>query len=119
MVKVLLDTNALLAVFQFKLNLEKELERLLGKYEILVPIPVLQELKNIKTRYAKLALRFASRYKKINSIYRVDKALLELAKQKRKTIVVLTNDKALRQKLRANKIPIIFLKARKYLELES
>lgn len=116
MVKVLLDTNALLAVFQFKLDLEKELDRLLGKYEILVPTSVVQELKTVRSKYASAALKFAERYSKIKLKGDVDKAILSFAKEG--NIVVVTNDRALRKKLRINKIPVIFLRARTHLELE-
>ncbi|MDI6707615.1 MAG: twitching motility protein PilT [Candidatus Thermoplasmatota archaeon] len=116
MVKVLVDTNALLAIFQFKLNLEKELDRLLGKYEILVPTCVIQELKKLRAKHAKSALKLAERYIKTELNGKVDNAILELAKEG--NIVVATNDRALRKKLRANKIPVVFLRARKKLELD-
>ncbi|MEW6069171.1 MAG: PIN domain-containing protein [Candidatus Thermoplasmatota archaeon] len=115
MVKVLLDTNALLAVFQFKIDLEKELDRLLGRYEILVPTSVVKELKGLKSRYALAALKLSERYNKVELKGEVDNAILELAKKG--NIVVVTNDRALRRKLRTNKIPVIFLRAKTHLEL--
>ncbi|MBA3043927.1 twitching motility protein PilT, partial [archaeon] len=40
---VILDSNALLMVFQFRINIESELSRLLGKYEIVIPTTVKNE----------------------------------------------------------------------------
>ncbi|RLF65227.1 MAG: twitching motility protein PilT, partial [Thermoplasmata archaeon] len=42
---VVADTNFLLAPFQFRFNLEYELERVLGGYKIVIPKRVLNELK--------------------------------------------------------------------------
>lgn len=118
MVEVLLDTNALLMLFQFKINLERELDRLLGRYEILVPECVLEELKklSLKSLLARGALRFAERYKKIKAYGKVDLAILELAKKRKRAVI--TNDRELRMRLRASKLPVIFLRSRTHLEIE-
>src|SRR5207247_5187201 len=56
---VVLDANALLLPFQFRVNLEAELRRLLGEHEILVPSAVLDELKGLarSLREARSALK--------------------------------------------------------------
>ena len=42
---VILDTNALMMLFEFSIDLESELNRLLGANSIFVPTTVLDELK--------------------------------------------------------------------------
>lgn len=120
MVEVLLDTNALLMIFQFKIALEKELDRLLGNYEIFVPGCVLEELKHIavRDRTAKTALTYLQKrnYKIVDARGRADKTLLELAKER--NAVVATNDRQLRKALRCENIPVIFLRAKTHLALE-
>lgn len=120
MVAVLLDTNALLMIFQFKIALEKELDRLLGIYEIIVPGCVLEELKHIavRNRTAKAALAYLQKrdYRIVDARGRADKTLLELAKER--NAVVATNDQQLRKTLRSENIPVIFLRAKTHLALE-
>ena len=47
---IILDTNALFVPFKFKLNLDSELKRLFGDYQIIIPSCVLNELKRLSTR---------------------------------------------------------------------
>src|SRR2546430_10756466 len=60
---VLLDTNALLMPFQFRVNLETELNRLMGSADIAIPRPVRTELELLaeRDRNAQAALRLAAR----------------------------------------------------------
>lgn len=139
MVEVLLDTNALLMIFQFKIALEKELDKLLGIYEIIVPGCVLEELKHIavRDRTAKTALAYLQKrnYRIVDTSESpsaspriltrfaheyagggADKTLLELAKER--NAVVATNDRFLRKTLRNENIPVIFLRAKTHLALE-
>ena len=41
---VILDSSAILMLFEFAIDLEKELTRLLGNYYIVVPTPIIREL---------------------------------------------------------------------------
>jgi len=58
---VILDTNALYMPFQFKLNLDSELSRLLGVYEIIIPTCVLSEARSLEPheKFGKPALKLA------------------------------------------------------------
>ncbi len=78
---MLLDANALLMPFQFRLNLEAELRRLLGDVDIAVPTPVLEEVRLLAThdRAAKAAERLAAKYRPVEGHGSADDALLELA----------------------------------------
>ena len=119
MYKVLPDTNALIMVFQRKLNIDIELTNLLGNYEILIPTCVIHELDALakNNKYAKYALSFVNKCKKIESnIYKTDDILLELGKKE--NTIIITNDKKLKSKLRDLNIPVIYVKKKSYLKLE-
>lgn len=115
---VLLDANALLMPFQFPVDIESELCRLLGRYEIAVPSSVLEELGRLARtkREAKAALKLAERYRVVEASGRRDPAILRLAREL--GAIVLTNDKRLRRQLRAAGIPVIHLRGLSQLEGE-
>ena len=115
---VLLDTNALLMPFQFRVNLETELGRLMGSADITIPSPVWTELEFLaeRDRDARAALQLAARYRVIEAPGSADDALLALASSLR--AVVVTNDQPLLDRLRAASIPRIFLRSRNHLVAE-
>src|SRR5439155_26598556 len=82
---VLLDTNALLMPFQFRVNLETELNRLMGSADIAIPRPVRNELELLaeRDRNAQAALRLAVRYRVIEASGSADDALLLLGATRR------------------------------------
>jgi rRNA-processing protein FCF1 len=41
---VVLDSSSILMLFEFSINLEGELTRLLGKFRVLIPRPIFDEL---------------------------------------------------------------------------
>ena len=66
---VLLDCNAIMMLFEFSINLEDELQRLIGFYKIKIPISVQKELnilaekgKNKQKKIAKPALKLIKKY---------------------------------------------------------
>ena len=115
---VLLDANALLMPFQFRLNLEAELRRLLGEVDIAVPAPVLEEVRLLAThdRDAKAAERLAAKYRVVEGHGSADDSLLELGRALR--AVVVTSDQPLLDRLRKEGVPRIFLRSRSHLALE-
>lgn len=115
---VLLDANALLTPFQFRLNLEAELRRLLGDVDIAVPIPVLRELEILaeRDRAARSALRLARKYRTMEATGSADDALLDLAQAQR--AVVVTLDQPLLDRLRTLGIPRVFLRSRNHFDGE-
>src|SRR5467141_4429498 len=66
---VVLDANALLLPFQFRVNLEAELRRLLGDHEIFIPSPVMDELRGLakSVREARGGLRLAARFRVVEA----------------------------------------------------
>lgn len=115
---VLLDANALLMPFQFSLDLEGELRRLLGTPRILVPSSVLEELDRLAAtkRVARAARLLAERFEVVDVPGRGDDALVEAARAR--GAVVVTNDRRLRRRLREAGLPVIYLRERSRLEGE-
>ena len=111
-------------LFEFSIDLEKELRRLLGTYNILIPIPIVKELqflseneKGKKGMKAKASLKLIENYKLINvDAKNGDDSILELAKKSNG--IVVTNDRDLRLRLKGLSIPVIFLRAKKKLALD-
>lgn len=116
--KVFLDANALMMPFQFRINLEAEVRRLLGEADLVVPGPVLGELRNRSkdSREAKSALRLAQSFPIEDAFGTGDDVLVELAERDRG--IVVTNDAALLRRLRDRRIPRIYLRSRSHLVLE-
>lgn len=109
---VVLDTNALIMPFQFKINLDDELQRIIGNPEIYVPSSVIHELERMGR---KDALKLASRYDKVDVDRKGDEGVLEAAE--RLDAIVVTNDGELKDRARKKGIPVAFLRGRTHLEL--
>ncbi len=114
---VILDTNALLMPFEIKMNLDLAIRELVGEARIVVPGPLVGELKHLDHRFAGAALALARKYEIVPTVTTGDNAVMELA---RKTGgYVLTNDKELRRRLRKEGIPIIFLRSGTHLAVDT
>ncbi len=113
---VILDTNVLIMNMEYRLNLEDDLTELLGTYEIMVPSAVLHELRYIKDRHAKAALKFAERYEVIESVKKGDDAILSLACHL--NAVVVTNDRELRERLKEKGLKVLYIRQRSYLAMD-
>lgn len=114
---VVLDTNALLMPFEMRMNLDLALQELLGEVRILVPGPLVGELKHLKHRYAKAAISLARKYEIVPTEYTGDNAVLELAIKTNG--YVLTNDQELRRRLRKENVPLIFLRSGSHLVIDT
>ena len=106
---VVLDTNALMTPFQARLNLDMEIERLLGKTDIYVPSCVLGELKRLAARRweAKAALQLAGKYRIVEVDSLGDAGVIEAAKKL--NAYVFTNDRILISSLRKEGLGVITL----------
>jgi len=116
MQKVVLDTNALLMPFEFRMNLDLELANLFGEFEAYVPGPVIGELKHSDSKYAQVALKLAGKYIRYETSTQGDAGVLEAAKAL--GAMVVTNDYILRRKMRQEGVRAIFLRSRKRLVIE-
>jgi rRNA-processing protein FCF1 len=121
---VILDSSAFLMFFEFSVDWEKELFRLLDGYCIVVPTEVIKELEVLskqtaseRKRKAAASLKLAERYETVVTIAgNADDAVIEAAKKTHG--VVVTNDTELRKRLNHDSIPVIFLRGKKKLALE-
>ncbi|MEM2983809.1 MAG: hypothetical protein QXL24_01195 [Candidatus Jordarchaeaceae archaeon] len=106
--KVILDTNFLMAPFEIGVDIISELDRLIKqKYEIVILKRTIDELKGLSQnpklkirRAAKLALEMAERYKIVemtNQNGNLDDLIVRFSKNT--YCVVATNDRNLRRKL--------------------
>ena len=111
-------------LFEFSIDLEKELTRLIGLYDILIPTPIVKELEFLSKQgkgerkvKAKASLKLIGKYKTVEvKEKRGDDSVIELANKTNG--IVVTNDKILKKRLKEKGISTIFLRAKKKLELE-
>lgn len=116
MVKALvLDANALLMPFQFRMNLDKEISRLLGEIRVLVPSSVVQEISRLQTREAKAAMALARKYEVVETELAGDDGVLDVAV--RNEAAVVTNDRELMSRLKEVGLPVVRLRSERYLVL--
>lgn len=116
MQQVVLDTNALLMPFESKMNIDLELRRLLGSYEVHVPGCVIGELKRSKSKHASVALSLARKYPVVETEAQGDVGVIEAAR--RLDAFVVTNDALLRSKLRKLGLKTIFLRSGNHLAID-
>lgn len=121
---VIIDSSAIIMLFEFSINLENELNRLLGKYKIVVPKSIAEELKLLSEKgrgkkriFAKASLKLIERYEIVDTEEkRGDESILLLAKKLNG--FVLTNDRELRKKLKEEGVHTIFLREKSKLVLD-
>ncbi|MEM1513471.1 MAG: PIN domain-containing protein [Candidatus Thermoplasmatota archaeon] len=121
---VVLDTNALMMPYQFDINIEKELTRLLGVCRIIVPRSVVEEIEKIAEkggetgRAAQLALSIIKKrcFRVVETERKGDDGVIETAIKTEAAI--LTNDKELKKKAKELKLTVIYLREGKKLEME-
>jgi rRNA-processing protein FCF1 len=121
---VILDSSAIMMLFEFSIDLENELKRILGLYKIIIPEPIKNELeflsnnaKGKRKRIASSSLQLIKRYEimKINEDFKGDDAVMHLGKKLNGYVV--TNDKKLRYRLKKKSINIICLRGKNKLML--
>jgi rRNA-processing protein FCF1 len=117
MQSVVLATNALLMPFEICINLDLAVKMLLGDVRMVVPGPMIGELKKLDNKNAKVALALARKYEILHSDKTGDDAIVDVAVKL--GAYVLTNDKELRRRLRSQRIPIIYLRSSTHLVLET
>jgi len=110
-------------LFEFSVDLESELTRLFGKFKIIIPKTVIDELKFLseheegrKKFIAKPALKLIEKYDIIDNPGKGDQAILNLAKKL--DCIVLTNDKKLRGKLKKFSLHTVYLRGKGKLVFE-
>jgi hypothetical protein len=115
---VVLDANALMMPFQFGLNLDLELGRLVPGCEMVVPSSVIEELKAVLEKtsdpHARSALSLATKYRCIDVEGAGDEAVLDCAISLHAVLV--TNDRGLRARAQAAGLKVIGLRGKNHLE---
>ncbi|WP_456367428.1 PIN domain-containing protein [Thermococcus sp.] len=123
------DTNFLLIPGQFGVDIISELHRILDvRFKIVVPNVVLQELEVIERKSrgrdlmaVRMAKKLVERFEKINvgefGKRPIDDQILEFALNNER-VIVCTNDRELKRRLRKKGIPVVYLRSKKILELE-
>jgi hypothetical protein len=116
---VVLDANALMMPFQFGLNIDIELGRLMPGCEIIVPSSVIIELRAVLKRtfdpHAKAALSLAPKYRFIRADGFGDDSVLKMAKDLEAALV--TNDKQMRSRAHVLGLTVIGLRGKNHLEI--
>lgn len=121
---IVLDTNALMMQFQFSVDIENELRRIIDvNYEVVVPDVVVGELRHLAATLsgkdrgeAIMAIRLAQTFRIVRAEGPADTGILRLAEKL--NAIVVTNDKILRARLRAKNVPNIHLRSKAFLTIE-
>jgi rRNA-processing protein FCF1 len=112
-------------IFEFSIDLESELTRLLGSHKIYIPESVVNEIEIIlekgkgnQKKLATPALHFIKKYPILthSQFDNADDAIVQIASENKK--VVVTNDKELRIRLKEKNVPRIFLRGKQQLVFE-
>lgn len=122
-----MDSNALFAPMQFKMDVFGELERLLNRhFELVILSPVWHELETLSSdgspkirKMADFALQLARKCKYLeysSSAKTVDDSIIEAAAKN--GMPVFTNDAQLRKKLRDIRVPVIYVRQKSHLAIE-
>jgi rRNA-processing protein FCF1 len=122
--QVIADTSFLMIPGLFSVDIVGELDRLLEKpHELVIPSPVLQELRRIFERgkpkeqtAAKIGLILAKRGKVTKVKGAADEVILNLALKG--GYAVGTTDAALRKELRRCGVPVIYLRQKSHLAID-
>ena len=120
---VILDSSSILMLFEFSIDLEDELTHLHGKFHILIPRPIYDELlflskhkKGKKNLNAKSALDLVKKYEISEADGGGDDSVLFLAKKHNG--IVVTNDKDLRRRAKEINLKTIYLREKSKLVLD-
>ena len=114
---VLVDANALLLPFTSHFRLEEETYAQVDGARIRVPSSVLGELERLAERgnpNARAAREFARRFEVVTTTSLGDDALVDLGR--RLSAWVLTGDRALRSRLLAAGVPVLFPRGKSHLD---
>lgn len=112
---VILDTNALMMPFQFGVDPEVEVRRIMGTARIVVLSSIKGELERLamKRPEARAALRYAERFEILETDMSGDDSILAAAVEM--GAVVVTSDGGLRQRLREMGITVLYMRGKKRL----
>jgi rRNA-processing protein FCF1 len=126
--KVILDSNAMLVPLQFKIDIFRDLERLLNRsFEVILLSPVKRELEAIARKgspkmrkNASYALKLAKKCRYVEVDFPAsaltDDVIVKIAEEWKSP--VFTNDRKLKQRLRDISVPVIYVRQKSRLEID-
>ncbi len=114
---VIADSNALLMPFKNSINIDSELTGILGSYKIMVPAPIIGELRKLSEKIpeARIALKLAMTKELVETEAMGDASVIEAAIKM--DGIVLTNDRELIGIALKQRIPVIRMMGKKRLVL--
>jgi len=124
---VILDTSAIMMLFEFHIDLEDELTKLIGRYQIIIPRRILEELeflskngKGKQKNIAKPALELVKqkKYEIFDEDIKGDGDRVVFCLAKRLNGIVVTNDRELRNKIKKASLNVVYLRGKNRLMLE-
>jgi len=127
MVKVILDSNFLFVPFQLKIDVFKELDRLLGKAEPIILTTTLEEIETLVRKrspkmgkQASAALELTKKCETIEVEKKSDESYDDVVLRTAKELncPVATNDANLRKKLRKAEVTVVYVRQKSHLEIE-
>ena len=120
--KIVIDTNILLYIEKFKIDIFEQLRERYGRVKFYIPKKVMEELSKLskKNKTLKKSIEVAKKLiKKYNvsikniSALNADEALLKLAQ---KNFIIVTNDKYLRNKIKEFGGKVLIIRQKKFVE---
>ncbi len=116
---IVLDTNFLIEIIKFRIDLFSELERICDfNYNVKVLDKTIEELVKIKQKESKIALKFIKEKKieiiKTKSEKGVDDLLVEIANE---DFLIATQDKLLKKRLEEKDIKMLIIRQKNYLAI--
>ena len=116
--RIILDTNALIAPFQFNFNLDLELSRIIPWAKPIIPSSVVKELKKLSMSgdwKIKAALKLTDNYDKVEVKGKGDPSIIALAVKE--SWPVMTQDRRLRARLNDQGIAVVLVRDKGHLQL--
>jgi len=112
---VLIDTNIFVVPSKFKVDIFEEIKRLVPNAELYTTKNVIKELYDLKDSQIAIKLINKHKVKIIDKKGNTDTGLLESAVEN--DGVICTNDKELKKRCLNFSVPVIFMRAKKKLEM--
>ena len=114
--KVLLDANFLTLPVQFHIDIFSEIKKIIPDVRFVTITQVVNELKKMDDKAAKFGLQLLSIVEVDDEEGNADDALLSYAEKN--NAVVCTNDRELKKRCLNKKVPVIFMRKKKILEIQ-
>lgn len=115
---VLVDANALFTAARLNMDLVKELKEAAPGWAPVIPSSVVRELEVVGRRnFAREARAMAERIPLFENEGKGDGAIVEAARAGPRR-AVLTNDRRLRERLRAAGVPVLYVRGRDRIEVD-